>query len=120
MASATSIPANVAAARGYSEDEPLLGRRGDASQPEGHPLYHNLWIGEASTFGCQRATNITQALQLLRREASGLCVTPGLILRSADLRQLAAIIWGAILTQKLIFFSAHPVHDPNALVPDQH
>lgn len=27
----------------------------------------------------------------------------------ANIAQLAAIIWGAILTQKLIFFSAHPV-----------
>ena len=45
MASATGIPTNVAAARGQSEEEPLLGRRGDASQPDGQPLYHNLWIG---------------------------------------------------------------------------
>lgn len=45
MASATGIPPNVAAARGQSEEEPLLGRRGDASQPHGQPLYHNLWIG---------------------------------------------------------------------------
>ena len=46
MASATGVPASVAAApRGQSEEEPLLGRRGDASQPEGQPLYQNLWIG---------------------------------------------------------------------------
>ncbi|KAJ4375023.1 hypothetical protein N0V83_002102 [Neocucurbitaria cava] len=45
MASATGIPSNAAAARGQSEEEPLLGRRGDASQAEGEPLYHNLWIG---------------------------------------------------------------------------
>lgn len=52
MASATGIPSNVAAARaGHSEEEPLLGRRGDASQPDGQPLYHNLWIGESSSFG---------------------------------------------------------------------
>ena len=50
MASATGIPPNVAAARGQSEEEPLLGRRGDASQPEGQPLYHNLWIGMVSSF----------------------------------------------------------------------
>ncbi|KAI4931267.1 hypothetical protein J4E85_003857 [Alternaria conjuncta] len=63
MASATGIPPNAAAARGQSEQEPLLGRRGDASQMHGQPLYHNLWI---------------------------------------------AIIWGAIFSNKLIFFSAHP------------
>ena len=45
MASATGVPPNAAAARGQSEEEPLLGRRGDASQAEGQPLYHNLWIG---------------------------------------------------------------------------
>jgi hypothetical protein len=45
MASATGIPPNAAAARGQSEEEPLLGRRGDASQTEGQPLYYNLWIG---------------------------------------------------------------------------
>jgi hypothetical protein len=43
MASATGIPAT--ATRGQSEEEPLLGGRGDASQTEGQPLYYNLWIG---------------------------------------------------------------------------
>ncbi|CAN9416023.1 unnamed protein product [Alternaria alternata] len=78
MASATGIPPNVAAARGQSEEEPLLGRRGDASQPHGQPLYHNLWIGTAP---------IAQA---------GIWI-------------LAAIVWGAIFSNKLIFFSAHPL-----------
>ena len=31
---------------GTSEEAPLLGRRGDASQPSGKPLYHNLAIGK--------------------------------------------------------------------------
>ncbi|KAH6865186.1 eukaryotic cytochrome b561-domain-containing protein [Alternaria rosae] len=78
MASATGIPPNAAAARGQSEQEPLLGRRGDASQMHGQPLYHNLWIGTAP---------IAQA---------GIWI-------------LAAIIWGAIFSNKLIFFSAHPL-----------
>jgi hypothetical protein len=43
MASATGMPPNVAATR--SEEEPLLGGRGDASQGEGQALYWNLWIG---------------------------------------------------------------------------
>jgi hypothetical protein len=43
MASATGIPA--IAARGQSEEEPLLGARGDASQVEGESLWYNLWIG---------------------------------------------------------------------------
>ncbi|KAH7081649.1 hypothetical protein BKA63DRAFT_530632 [Paraphoma chrysanthemicola] len=78
MASATGIPPNGAAARGQSEEEPLLGRRGDASQAEGQSLVYNLWIGTAP---------IAQA---------GIWI-------------LAAIVWGAILSKKLIFFSAHPL-----------
>ncbi|KAH9861483.1 hypothetical protein J1614_011230 [Plenodomus biglobosus] len=77
MASATGIP-NTTAIRGASEEEPLLGNRGDASQVEGQPLYENLWIGTAP---------IAQA---------GIWI-------------LAAIVWGAILSHKLIFFSAHPL-----------
>lgn len=49
MASATGIPENVngvRGARGASEEEPLLGRRGDASQLEGENLIKNLWKGE--------------------------------------------------------------------------
>jgi hypothetical protein len=45
MASATGIPPNVVVARGQSEEEPLLGGRGDASQAEGQRLLFNLWIG---------------------------------------------------------------------------
>jgi hypothetical protein len=46
MASSTGIPENINGTRGLSEEEPLLGQRGDASQQEGLPLYYNLWIGE--------------------------------------------------------------------------
>jgi hypothetical protein len=31
---------------GTSEEEPLLGARGDASQVDGKPLYHNFVLGE--------------------------------------------------------------------------
>lgn len=31
---------------GTGEDEPLLGRAGDASQQDGKPLYHNFIIGK--------------------------------------------------------------------------
>lgn len=31
--------------RGLADDEPLLGRRGDASQPEDHRMFKNLWLG---------------------------------------------------------------------------
>ncbi|KAF2877788.1 eukaryotic cytochrome b561-domain-containing protein [Massariosphaeria phaeospora] len=78
MASATGVPEHVHGGRGTSEEEPLLGLRGDASQKEGTPLYLNLWLGTAP---------IAQA---------GIWI-------------LAAIVWGAILSHKLIFFSAHPL-----------
>ncbi|EOA84614.1 hypothetical protein ACJQWK_06588 [Exserohilum turcicum] len=78
MASATGIPPTAAAARGQAEEEPLLGRRGDASQMQGQPLYHNLWIGTAP-------------------------------IGQAGIWILAAIVWGAIFSNKLIFFSGHPL-----------
>lgn len=46
MASATGIPENVNSTFGHGEDEPLLGRAGDASLEEGQPLYYNFWIGQ--------------------------------------------------------------------------
>ena len=42
MASATGIPEHV---HGHGEEEPLLGRAGDASQQDGKPFLYNLWIG---------------------------------------------------------------------------
>lgn len=49
MASATGIPNDpVIDQDGLGEDEPLLGRAGDASQQEGRPLYYNLVIGQFS------------------------------------------------------------------------
>ena len=44
MASATGIP-DLNAARTTGEDEPLLGRRGDAAQVEGETIWKNLWLG---------------------------------------------------------------------------
>lgn len=51
MASATSGTTGggggAARQRGHSEEEPLLGGQGDASQAEGERLVNNLWIGTA-------------------------------------------------------------------------
>ncbi|PVH80248.1 hypothetical protein DL98DRAFT_571977 [Cadophora sp. DSE1049] len=48
MASATGIPeTTLIPQEGTGEDEPLLGRAGDAAQPEGRPIYYNLIIGTA-------------------------------------------------------------------------
>lgn len=53
-----STAQDTAAQRGLSEHEPLLGRAGDASQPAGKPLYHNLILGSSRLGGFQmpRAT----------------------------------------------------------------
>jgi len=45
MASATGIPENVPGVEA-DENEPLLGRVGDASQQDGKALWHNLVIGK--------------------------------------------------------------------------
>jgi hypothetical protein len=95
MASATGIPPNAVAARGQSEEEPLLGTRGDASQMEGQPLYYNLWIG---TY----IANFDMGWESDRRTGTAPIAQAGIWI-------LAAIIWGAIFSKKLIFFSAHPV-----------
>jgi hypothetical protein len=47
MASATGIPdQNPETLVGHDEEEPLLGRPGDAKQQDGTPLWANVWIGE--------------------------------------------------------------------------
>ena len=48
MASATDIPDAAVRVEGVGEEEPLLGRAGDASQQEGRPLYYNLIIGKSA------------------------------------------------------------------------
>jgi hypothetical protein len=46
MSSATGIPENIEATMSeHGEQEPLLGRPGDASQPHGKPIYENLILG---------------------------------------------------------------------------
>ena len=47
MASATGIPEHQNANGGRGEEEPLLGRAGDASQQQNEPLQFNLVTGTA-------------------------------------------------------------------------
>lgn len=83
MASETYIPENPSTLPGRGllgrgEEEPLLGRAGDASLEEGKPLYHNFLIGTG-------------------------------VVAQAGIWILIGIVWGAIFSHKLIFFSAHPL-----------
>jgi hypothetical protein len=49
MSSATrDDPLEHPSSHGLAEDEPLLGIRGDASQPEGHGIFNNLFLGISS------------------------------------------------------------------------
>jgi hypothetical protein len=41
--------------RGVSEEEPLLGGQGDASLPEGKPLYNNFILGEKILYAERRS-----------------------------------------------------------------
>jgi len=50
MASATGIPDSNPATSGRGEDEPLLGRAGDASQQDGKGIQFNLVLGMASPY----------------------------------------------------------------------
>ena len=50
MASATGIPEQSSGQRGRGEDEPLLGRAGDASQQDDQALQLNLVLGKPSIF----------------------------------------------------------------------
>merc|ERR1712227_540819 len=70
---------------GMGEQEPLLGRPGDASLQEGLPLYHNLVIGTGA---------IAQAGSWI----------------------LVAIVWGAVFSNPVILFSAHPLLNSAAIL----
>lgn len=50
MSSATDIPAENPATQGTAEDEPLLGRAGDASQQGGKTIAWNLVLGISFMF----------------------------------------------------------------------
>jgi len=63
---------------GTAEEEPLLGDRGDASLPEGKPLYHNFVLGTG-------------------------------VVAQAGAWIIAAIVWGAVFSNDLMLFSAHPL-----------
>jgi hypothetical protein len=99
MASSTGVPE-----RNLGEDEPLLGRVGDASQPEGRPLYYNLIIGMWSLIlykAACRANNL-----------------PGTaVIAQGGILLLAALVWaGVFLHQPLSLFSAHPLLNSSAIL----
>ncbi|CAF9913093.1 MAG: hypothetical protein ALECFALPRED_008630 [Alectoria fallacina] len=96
MASATGIPQENPATQGQAEDEPLLGRAGDASQQDGKGIQFNFVLGTAII--AQAGIWIVRWRRLLRHAQS-------LLTRS----QLAATIWASVFIAPLSLFSAHPL-----------
>jgi hypothetical protein len=91
MASATGIPDQSFA----NEQEPLLGRPGDASQGN-EPIYRNLVIG---TNPCEHPL---AEQQTDKQPGTGVVAQAGVWI-------LAAVVWAAVFSHDLILFSAHPV-----------
>ncbi|KAI9808973.1 MAG: hypothetical protein M1827_007095 [Pycnora praestabilis] len=90
MASATGVPEQNPASAGVGEDEPLLGRAGDASQQDGKGIQFNLIIGSY-------------------RPGSSYPATGTAIIAQAGIWILAAIIWASVFIHPVMLFSAHPL-----------
>jgi hypothetical protein len=98
MAPATVIPDAALPERdveGSRDDEPLLGRPGDASQQDGQPIYYNLIIGKL-------LISFIQSFLIISQKGTAVIAQAGIIL-------LTASVWASILLQDLILFSAHPL-----------
>ncbi|KAA8575498.1 hypothetical protein EYC84_004651 [Monilinia fructicola] len=109
MSSATGIPESprVAAGElqdphqaGYGEDEPLLGRAGDASQQEGRPLFWNLALGTAI---------ITQVgiVLLVAHVWASILLSPIILFSAHPLLNSAGLL---VLTQGILILQ--PTHTP--------
>lgn len=118
MASATGIPevrSVDAANHGRGEEEPLLGRAGDASQQEDQGLQFNFVIGKCPPLLGHSALLIIPSPGTAVIAQVGIWIvircTPSTIRATyADLRfQLAATIWASVFVSPLALFSAHPV-----------
>ncbi|MCJ1453285.1 hypothetical protein MMC28_003631 [Mycoblastus sanguinarius] len=91
MASATGIPEENPAIQGNGEDEPLLGRAGDASQQDGNGIGYNFVLGEGFIHLCLKLGESTA------------------IIAQAGIWLLTATVWASVFIHPLSLFSAHPV-----------
>lgn len=89
MASATGIPEHTA----HTEEEPLLGRPGDATQQPSRGLQFNFLIGWYNTVD----RNIAD-------ESPGTA-----IIAQAGIWILTALVWASVFMADFSFFSYHPV-----------
>jgi hypothetical protein len=101
MASATGIPERTGA---REEDEPLLGRPGDVTQHSGQGLQMNFVTGTGK--------HLSTIAQHTLDETNH----PPAILAQAGILILTALVWAAIFTNEVIFFSYHPLLNSAALL----
>lgn len=96
MASATGIPEENPA---LQEEEPLLGRPGDATQHPGQGLQWNFIKG----------TGKRSESKLAGSEKNIMLNTVTGILAQAGIFILTALVWAAVFQNDIIFFSYHPI-----------
>lgn len=117
MASATGIPEENPATQGRGEDEPLLGRAGDASQQDGHGIQFNFVLGtSAIPFHIRhiKIADIPRFRHRYNRPSRHLdCALPTILPNNRAICltrfQLTATIWASVFIAPLSLFSAHPV-----------
>lgn len=111
MASATGVPQALPehierADSSLPEEEPLLGRPGDACLPEGQPLYRNLYLGPYLS---------PYHLSLLA--IPRLTPPPGTApIAQAGVLLLAILVWASIFLHPLSLFSFHPLLNSSAIL----
>lgn len=111
MAAASAVP-NHRIDSGLSEDSPLLGGPGDVSQPVGHSLFSNVWIGTPFTSSPLLSslyphfpTNTSPTLP-----GTGIIAQFGVII-------LTSLVWASVfLHPPLSLFSFHPLFNSSAIL----
>ena len=113
MASATGIPQENPATQGRGEDEPLLGRAGDASQQEGKGLQFNFVLGKSLMHGIQLMLTLTApGTAIIAQAGIWIVCWPPLPAKASNQLtrfQLTATVWASVFIAPLSLFSAHPV-----------
>ena len=111
MASATGVPQALPehierADSGLPEEEPLLGRPGDACLPEGQPLYRNLYLG---TFALPLPFRLSLCPSLIPLPGTAPIAQAGVLL-------LTILVWASIFLHPLSLFSFHPLLNSSAIL----
>jgi hypothetical protein len=107
MASATGIPdSNRSTTNGREEDEPLLGRAGDASQQDGKGIQFNFVLG--TLIPSSPPLPLSPSSQVTTN-TNNTPTTGTAIIAQAGIWILVATIWASVFLHPVILFSAHPL-----------